>query len=74
MEKARIAILRSGEAEDRAVILRLLRSYIMDQRGSKYYYEYAAPSMETVIEDSRKAGLLPAPETVTQVLAVGMFR
>ena len=55
MEKTEVANLRSGEAEDRAANLRLLRYYITDQRGKKFYYEYAAPSMETVVEDSRRA-------------------
>jgi hypothetical protein len=43
MEYVGIANLRSGEAEDRAANLRLLRSYITDQRGRKFYHEYAAP-------------------------------
>ena len=73
VEKVGIADLRSGQAENRAENLRLLRSYITDQRGRKFYYEYAAPSMETVIEDSRRAGLSPVPDAVTQVLAAGMF-
>ena len=62
------------ENEDRVHKLRWLRSYVTDSRGRKFYYEYEAPSMETVLEDSRRAGLSPAPQAVTQFLEPGMFR
>ena len=73
-EGVQVAGTRPKEAENRVGRLRWLRSYISDERGRKFYYEYEASSMETVLEDARNAGLSLAPDAVTQVLEPDMFR
>jgi tetratricopeptide (TPR) repeat protein len=57
-----VASARLVEAEERARRIRWLHSYISDERGRKFHFRYEAPSMETMLEDSRRAGLSPAPE------------
>jgi tetratricopeptide (TPR) repeat protein len=72
--KAEAAHTGAAKTEDRVSKLRWLRSYITDSRGRKFYYEYEAPSMETVLKDSRRAGLAHAPPAVTPLLESDMFR
>jgi hypothetical protein len=68
-----VASARLAEAEDRARRIRWLHSYISDERGRKFHFRYEAPSMETMLEDSRRAGLSPTPDAVAQFLEPGMF-
>jgi hypothetical protein len=69
-----VASVRLEEAEDRARRIRWLYSYISDERGRKFHFRYEAPSMETMLEDSRRAGLASAPDTLAQFLEPRMFR
>ncbi len=69
-----VASARLAKAEERARRIRPLHSYISDERGRKFHFRYEAPSMETMLEDSRGAGLSPAPDAVAQFLEPGMFR
>ena len=68
-----VASARLAETEERARKIRWLHSYISDERGRKFHFRYEAPSIETMLEDSRRAGLSPAPDAVAKFLEPGMF-
>ncbi|MDX6379783.1 MAG: hypothetical protein QOI57_807 [Rubrobacteraceae bacterium] len=59
-------------AED-AVGIRWVRSWDTDEKG-KVYCEYEAPSMEALLEATRRGGFPVALDAITQVLEPGMFR
>lgn len=59
-------------AED-AVGVRWVRSWDADEKG-KVYCEYEAPTMEALLEATRRGGFPVAANAITQVLEPGMFR
>ena len=73
-QEVEVASARPAQAEERARRIRWLHSYISDERGRKFHFRYEAPSMETMLEDSRRAGLSPAQAAVAEFLEPGMFR
>ncbi|MDQ4001630.1 MAG: DUF4242 domain-containing protein, partial [Actinomycetota bacterium] len=66
-----VASARLAEAEDRARRIRWLHSYISDEKGRKFHFRYEVPGMETMLEDSRRAGLWTEPDAVAQFLEPG---
>jgi hypothetical protein len=63
---------RLKAAEDTAGI-RWVHSWDADHKG-KVYCEYEAPSMEALLEATRRGGFPVAPDAITPVLEPGMFR
>jgi hypothetical protein len=63
---------RLKAAED-AVGIRWVRSWDADEKG-KVYCEYEAPSIEALLEATRRGGFPVTPGAVTQSLEPGMFR
>ena len=59
-------------AEDAAGI-RWVRSWDADQKG-KVYCEYEAPSMEALLEATKRGGFPVTSDAITPVLEPGMFR
>jgi tetratricopeptide (TPR) repeat protein len=68
-----VASARLVETEERARRLRWLHSYNSEERGRNFRFRYEAPSMETMLEDSRRAGLSHAPEAVAEFLEPTIF-
>ena len=63
---------RLKAAED-AMGIRWVRSWEADEKG-KVYCEYEAPSMEALLEATRRGGFPVGPDAISQVLEPGMFR
>jgi hypothetical protein len=67
------AISAKLKAAEDAAGVRWVRSWDADEKG-KVYCEYEAPSMEALMEATRRGGFPVAPDAISQVLEPGMFR
>jgi hypothetical protein len=61
------------KAAEEALGIRWLRSWDADDKG-KVYCEYEAPSLEALMEATRRGGFPVAPGAITESLEPGMFR
>ena len=72
-EEIEAASLRSIETLEGMPGVRWIRSYYSAGEG-KIYCEYEAPSIEALLEATRRGGFPVAPDAITEVLEPGMFR